>query len=135
MDLSALTNINYLAVLTAAVSTILVGGLWYSPVLFARPWQADNRLRDDELTGAGPVFLGAFACAVVQSLALALLVGRGAGAGSGALTGLLVGLGLVAPAITCTFLFERRPRRLTVIDAGYHVITYILIGTIVGAWH
>jgi hypothetical protein len=132
---AALTNINYLAVLTAAASSFLVGGLWYSPALFARPWQADNGLRDSDLTGAGPVFLGAFACAVVQSLVVAMFVGPGADAATGALAGLLVGLGLVAPALTCTFLFERRPRRLTVIDAGYHVVTFMLIGTIVGAWH
>ncbi|MBK7830374.1 MAG: DUF1761 domain-containing protein [Nannocystis sp.] len=42
--------------------------------------------------------------------------------------------GWVAPALTTTFLFERRPRRLLAIDAGYHVVTFTLMGAILGAW-
>lgn len=31
-------NINYLAVLIAAIVSMIVGGLWYSPILFGKMW-------------------------------------------------------------------------------------------------
>ena len=33
---------NFWAVLLAAVSSFLLGGLWYSPALFGRLWNAEN---------------------------------------------------------------------------------------------
>lgn len=136
MDLgTAIASVNLLAVLAAAVSTFLVGGLWYSPVLFARPWMHDNGLAEADLkVGGGPVFLGAFICAVVQAFVLALFLGPAADVRFGAVAGLLVGLGWVAPALVTTFLFERRPRRLTLIDAAYHITSYTLMGILLGAW-
>ncbi|MBK9752344.1 MAG: DUF1761 domain-containing protein [Nannocystis sp.] len=135
MDLAtALTQINYFAVVTAAVSSFFVGGLWYSPALFARPWLQDCRLRETDLVGAGPVFAGAFACAMLEALVLTMFVDPHADVVAGAVAGLLIGLGWVAPALTTTFLFERRPRRLLAIDAGYHVVTFTLMGAILGAW-
>jgi hypothetical protein len=137
MDLAAaIANVNILAVLVAAVSVFFVGGLWYSPVMFARAWMVDNGLQESDLkVGGGPVFVGAFVCAVVQAFVLALFLGPRATAGFGAVAGLLVGLGWVAPALVTTFLFERRPRRLVLIDAAYHVASYALMGILLGAWH
>jgi len=137
MDLAtAIANIHYPAVLVSALSTFFVGGLWYSPVLFARPWMHDNGLADADLKrGGGPVFAGAILLALVQAFVLALFLGPNADAGFGAVAGTLVGLGWVAPALATTFLFERRPRRLVVIDAAYHIVSYTLMGVILGAWH
>lgn len=42
-------HINWLAVLAAAVSTFLIGGLWYSPVLFGRAWMSVNNLSEADL--------------------------------------------------------------------------------------
>lgn len=137
MDLAAtIANIHYPAVLVAALSTFFVGGLWYSPVLFARPWMHDNGLVDADLRrGGGPVFAGAILLALVQAFVLALFLGPDADIQFGAVAGLLVGLGWVAPALTTTFLFERRARRLTLIDAAYHIVSYTLMGVLLGAWH
>lgn len=41
--------INWAAVIVAALSAFLVGGIWYSPVLFANAWIADNKLNPDDL--------------------------------------------------------------------------------------
>lgn len=34
-----LEHINWLAVLVATLSSFLIGAVWYSPLMFARPWQ------------------------------------------------------------------------------------------------
>jgi hypothetical protein len=46
-------HINYLAVLTAAVSTFVIGGLWYSPALFRRSWMAANGFAEADLAKGG----------------------------------------------------------------------------------
>ena len=39
-------NINYLAAVVAAVSSFVIGGVWYSPILFAKAWQREAGLTD-----------------------------------------------------------------------------------------
>ena len=53
---------------------------------------------------------------------------------AGLMAGLLVGVGWVATAMLTTFLFERRPLALWGIDAAYHVLTFALMGLILGLW-
>nr|WP_293275618.1 DUF1761 domain-containing protein [Nannocystis sp.] len=72
--------------------SFFVGGLWYSPALFARPWLQDCRLRETDLVGAGPVFAGAFACAMLEALVLTMFVDPHADVVAGAVAGLLIGL-------------------------------------------
>ena len=42
-------HINWLAVLAAAVSTFVLGGLWYSPALFGRAWMSVNQFSQEDL--------------------------------------------------------------------------------------
>jgi hypothetical protein len=83
-------NINWLAVLLAAVASFIVGGLWYS-VLFAKVWQREAGLTDDQLKrGTAQVFVGSFLLTVVMAVVLAAFIGSG-GAVFGALAGLAAG--------------------------------------------
>jgi uncharacterized protein YneF (UPF0154 family) len=41
--------INWLVVVAAALSAFIVGGIWYSPVLFANAWMADSNLTQDQI--------------------------------------------------------------------------------------
>ena len=72
-------NLNWLAVLVAAVSTMVVGFLWYSPILFAKPWMRemgydpDDKAKVQEMQkGAGPAYLGSFLASLVSAFILAL---------------------------------------------------------------
>ena len=128
-------QINWFAVLAAALSLFLLGGLWYSPLLFHRPWAAAVGLDEAQLSkGMGRVFGGAFACAVIASVNLAMFLGPKATAGFGTFAGFAAGAGWVATGLCVTFLFERRPAWLILIDAGYHVVSLTLMGAILGAW-
>lgn len=136
MDLGgALKTIHWLAVLAAALSSFLVGGLWYS-ALFAKAWMRETGLTEEELRRRSPaaVFGGSLVCSLIAAVVLAMFLGPQADAVFGTIAGLLVGLGWVAPSLTTTFLFERRSPRLIAIDAGYHVAAYTLMGLILGAW-
>jgi hypothetical protein len=65
-------EINYLAVVAAAVSTFLIGGLWYSPLLFYKPWMKANGFGDNDVKGGeGKIFGFAFLLSLVMAANLA----------------------------------------------------------------
>lgn len=124
-------NINWIAVLVAGVSAFVVGGIWYG-ALFAKPWQALVGLSDEEVrSGALRVFGGSLVLSLVMAVNLAFFIGA-EGASFGLFAGLAAGVGWVATAFGINYLFERRPLKLYLINAGYNVITFALMGAIVG---
>ena len=138
MDLAAAAStINYLAVIAAALVTFLIGGLWYSPLLFERPWRRLNALSEDQIKSGhtGLIFGLSFLAALIAAYVLALfLAGPSTDVIAGVMAGLLVGIGWVATAMLTTFLFERRPLALWGIDAAYHALTFGIMGAILGLW-
>jgi hypothetical protein len=131
MDFS---HVNYVAVLAAALSSFLIGGLWYSPVLFARAWMREAGLAEDRLREkVGAVFAGAFAMSFVVALNLALFLGKDVSIAWGAGAGALAGVGWATASLVTIFLFERRSMMLIVIDGGYLAVSYTAMGAIIGA--
>lgn len=130
------TDLNYFAVAVAALSTFLIGGVWYSPVLFSGAWARLAGLSEDELRSGSQlkIFGGALVLALIMSVNLALFIGPNAGIGFGTFAGLAAGLGWVAAAMGVTYLFERRPLRLLLINGGYHVVAFTAMGAILGVW-
>lgn len=126
--------INWLAVLAAAVATFLIGGLWYSPLLFYKPWLRWSG--GDEATlkkSTGLVFGGSFVAQVIAAAVLALFV-AGQELVFAIAASAAVGAAWIATAFAVTYLFERRPFGLFAINAGYHLVSYIVMGLILGAW-
>ena len=125
-------NINWLAVLLAALASFIVGGLWYS-VLFAKVWQREAGVTDEQLKhGTVRVFVGSFLLAAVMAVVLAAFIGSG-GAGFRALAGLATGAAWVAAALGVNYLFERRSLTLFAINASYNIVTFTAMGAIIGA--
>ena len=135
-----LTSINYLAVLVAAVVNMFVGAAWYSPPLFAKPWMAELGLRSEDMAAkraeATRGYIIAIVCSLLIAFALALLVHatRADSAADGFHVGFLSGAGFAATAMAASYGFEGRSRRLFLINAGYPIVAYAIMGTIIGAW-
>ncbi len=130
------TSVNWLAIVVCAGTTFVLGGLWYSPLLFGKAWQRLCGLSDDALRQhVARTFTGAAVCALIAATNLAFFLGPTASVGFGAGAGAATGIGWVGTALVTTGLFERRPLALLAIDAGYHAVTYTLMGLILGAWH
>jgi hypothetical protein len=131
-------EVNILAVAAAAVSAFLLGGLWYSPVLFAKKWMAytGNECAEGEKPKGNMalIFGGAFVLNLVAAYVLAIFLGP-LPLKFGALYGLAVGLCWVATSFGVNDLFERRPLGLWLINAGYAILQYTLMGTIIGAFN
>jgi hypothetical protein len=130
-------QINWLAVVAAALSTFVVGGLWYSPVLFGKVWLKANGFTEAQAQSFNKAraFGGAFLLALVMSANLAmfladptttLLWGMTAGA--------LAGVGWVAAGLAVVALFENRSWSYILVNGGYLIVSFVLMGAILGAW-
>ena len=128
-------NINFLAVAAAALSSFLLGGLWYSPVLFGTRWQreAGDTRRPAEKHPAR-VFALSFLFALIAALAYALVIPRPSSAASAAIQGLAIGAGVVAASFGINYQFANRSTVMWLIDGGYHTVQFGIYGLILGLW-
>ena len=134
MDFS---TINYLAVLTAALSTFVLGGLWYSPLVFGKAWMRENNLTEADLQGFSKarMFGWSFLFSLVMALNLAmLLAGPTTNLTWGMIAGALAGLGWVAMSIAIIGLFENKSWKYIAINGGYMTVAFVIMGAIIGAW-
>jgi hypothetical protein len=130
-----MSSVNYLAVVVAALSSFLVGGLWYSPVLFGPKWQsAAGDVRKPGDAHPAKVFGTSFVFALVAALAYAWVIPAPANATMALVQGLAVGAGVVAASFGINYQFANRPAVLWFIDGGYHTVQFALYGLIIGLW-
>lgn len=129
-------HVNWLAVLAAALSSFILGGIWYS-ALFAKAWQAGAGLSDEQVKSGNPavIFGGAFVLCLLAAAVFALFLGPNPALTLGVGAGFAAGLCWVAASFGINYLFERRPLKLFLINGGYHTLQFTLIGAILGAWH
>ncbi len=127
-------DVNWIGVLAAAVSAFLLGGLWYSPLLFGKAWQRLNGLSDEALAARSmtAVFGGAFVLSLVAAFVFAMFVGRDPEIGFATAAGFGAGLAWVAASYGITYLFEGRPLGLWLINGGYHTLQFTLYGAVLG---
>lgn len=125
-----------LKVLVGAISSFVLGGLWYGP-LFAKTWQRLAGVSDEALKQGHPgkIFGLSFVLAVVQAWVFAMFLGPDPSLALGLGAGASAGLCWVGAAFGINDLFERRPLGLWAINAGYHTLAFTLYGLIFGAWH
>lgn len=128
-------EVNWLAVIAAALSSFVLGGLWYG-ALFGNAWlKAAGITREHAMAGnKAIIFGGSFVLALIASATFAVFLGSEIDAMTGALYGLCAGLTWVAASYGISYLFERRPLALWLINGGYHTVQFTLIGLILGAW-
>ena len=136
-------HVNLLAMLVAAISTMAVGFLWYSPILFAKPWMRemgydlnDEKKVKEMQKNAGPAYLGSFVASLVAAFVLALLFHwiHVQNWQFGMLVGFHVWLGFVATVQLTGVLFMKQSMKLFAINTGYQLVCYLAMGAILAAW-
>jgi hypothetical protein len=129
-------TVNWLAVLVSALSTFLIGGLWYSPAVFGKAWMKENGFTEEGMKNSNMVkiFGLAFILGLIAAVNLAMFLGPTDGADMGAFYGFLAGFGWVATFVGTHYLFERKSFKLFLINAGYSVVALTVMGAIIGAW-
>ena len=128
-------GIQWWAVLAAAVSAFLLGGLWYGP-LFKHVWCREAGVDPDKPNGhPAKIFGGAFLLSLIAAGVFAWFLGPAPPLRESVGTGIVIGMAWVAASFGINYLFAGRSLTLWLIDGGYHTLQFALYGLILGLWH
>jgi hypothetical protein len=136
-------SLNWLAVLVAGISTMVVGFLWYSPLLFAKPWMREmgydpnDKAKTDEMKKtAGPAYGGSFVAGLLSAFTLALILHglRAEDLHFGIMASFHIWLGFVATVQFTGALFMKQSMKLFAINTGYQLVCYLVMGSILTLW-
>ncbi len=140
------SSVNWLAVIACVVVSMIVGSLWFNPkTFFPMWWRAIGRSDKQQPTMAGGSPAVTWGLTILASLVLAIsmsfivkalgsLMSGGTNFLSGALTGFMMWLGFVATTSLTNKIFANQ-LKAWVLEAGNHLVTLVLMGAILGAWH
>ncbi|MBT6764696.1 MAG: DUF1761 domain-containing protein [Prolixibacteraceae bacterium] len=133
-----LSNINYLAVLVAALSAFIIGWIWYGP-LFAKRWMKLNGFTEESLKEGAmsmpAIMIINFVAVIVSALGMAMFLGAESDMMFGISAGLMIAVFWIATSRLNDVLSEKKPFGLFLINVGYNLVTYAVMGAIIGAWH
>ena len=130
------TNLNWVAVVAAAVAGVVIGFIWYMPQVFGRRWAAESGQELPEgMSGVGmSMLVGTIVVPLVVAYALAVLM-KGLGAASivdGLVVGLVVWLGFAAAPAVNNVLYEKRSWMYWAIGVGFALVSLLAMGAIIG---
>jgi surface polysaccharide O-acyltransferase-like enzyme len=122
---------------------MILGFLWYSPLLFAKPWTVamgydpnDKAKMDEMRKGAGKLYGITFIASLISAFVLAKIID--VTTVNSALYGMKIGfavwLGFVTTVQLTSTLFKKRPIKLYLIDTGYQLVCYLVMGAILAKW-
>ncbi len=133
--------INYWAVLVSAIVSFIIGGLWYSPLLFGNAWMKlggfNNKDKDKaKKKGMGKLYFATFIGSLVVAYILAhFVIYMGAFVFTdGMQTGFWIWLGFIAPVLLGSVLWEGKPIKYYLINISYWLVNIVLIGGILAVW-
>src|SRR5437763_7972013 len=132
---------NYLAVLAAAVAVFVLGWLWYSPVLFYKPWMRLRGLDPVAAMAGAKMPAGKLVVEFVRCFVLAFVIARFAALLGvtnwmiAAHFGVFLWIGFPLVLLTGSILWENVPWKVAAIHAGDWLVKLLVIPIILSAWH
>lgn len=130
-------DVNWLAVLVAALAYFVLGAVWYTDALMGRQYRAALGLDPNQAGKPEPMpLLVNLVGWLVSALALALVMAASgaSGVGDGILFGLVVGVGMVVTQMLVTSTYAGRGLALFKVNAPYVVLGYTVMGIVLATW-
>jgi hypothetical protein len=142
MILELLDDLNWAAVLVAALASFAIGFVWYAPPVLGGYWARQvsrySSIPQDELKATPTLSQLALWLAGMAINALVLaLVAEGIGAdsvGEGIVLGLVVGIGFGATFFSWPAIFARAPWGWWAVNTAAFLVMQMAMGAILGAW-
>lgn len=134
-------DVNWLAVVLAALAGFVVGGIWYGPIMGKR-WMAAIGMTEEDMQnvdkrgGMAKIYGFTFLLSLVASWTLAHVFATYPELAFGVmvLTAFGVALGFILPALWTNYLFQGANRSLYLIDGGYWLLFYTAMGCVHAAF-
>lgn len=129
-------SVNWLAVIVCVVIALISGFIWYHPRVFFPVWWTGLG-RSGQTGNPNPtIYVFAILAAFVEAVSLAFVT-KTMGtttAASGATAGFMLWLGFVVPTSLVNKLFEGHGFKVWAIEAGNHLLNFLIFGAILGGW-
>lgn len=134
-------DVNYLAVLLAAVSSMVVGATWYNPAVMGTQWAKLAKVKIDQKISGGKqalMYIGTFLASLLTAYILAHVTFlsheffKNDFLQDALMTAFWLWLGLTAARIFTHDTFEGRPLKLTAMTASFELVTLVVMALIIG---
>src|SRR2546421_3492973 len=135
-----MVQVNYWAVLVAAVAVVGLGWLWYSPLLFFKPWMRLRGVDPVAAMAGAKMPAGKLLIELVRCLVLAYVIARftallGVSSWMGAVHfGLFLWIGFPVILLAGSVLWENVPWKVAAIHAGDWLVKLLVIPIVVSVW-
>jgi hypothetical protein len=141
MSFDTLGDLNWIAVIVAAIAYFAIGALWYAPFAFGAIWMAAAGTSQEQI-GEGPgaaIYAVPLIGSLLSAIAIAMLAEATATdtLGEGLVLGAVVAIGfaLAISLVTATFESTKpKPMVWGAVTAGYHMVGSLVAAAIIGAW-
>lgn len=130
-----MNDINFIAVIIATIISFGFGALWYSPLMFIKPWSSAAGVDpDNPVDNPAQVYPITALVTLLSVAALAWLLGGNPELASALTTALVIGVGLVAASLATNYQFAGQSLVHWVIDSGFHVVRLLLVAATLALW-
>lgn len=132
--------INYLAVLVAAIVSMIVGAFWYSPMLFGKQWMEWMNFAPKDMLDMKKRANASYAINFLTLLLMAFVLAHFVDYAQattfieGVQLGFWVWLGFIATISLGSVLWENKPIQAYLLNAGYQLVSLVLMGVILTLW-
>ncbi len=133
----SLGDLNWLAILVAAIAFFALGAVWYQPKVMGARWMKAAAVDPSDASPRAWIFVGTLAAYFLMATALAAL-SHGIGASSladGLVLGLFTGVVFVGAQAWVNAAYEGRSMSLVVVNGGIGVIGHMVMAIIVTVWN
>ena len=132
--------VNIWAVLASAIASMVIGFVWYSPILFGKQWMKLSKIDPKKIADVNKHMAKTYSISFLAMLVMAYILAQTLSltlittAFDGALMGAVIWLGFVAASMINIVLFESKPWSLYFINSGYYLACLIVSGVILTIW-
>ncbi len=136
-SLDMFTKVNFWAIILASISYLIIGSLWYSPLLFGKLWIKLIGFCDEDFKRSQRlwvILVFSFLSALIASFLISTILGPKSNAEFGAIVGVAIAICWISMSKLTDVLFENKPVKLFLLHAGFDVVAFMVMGAIVGYW-
>ena len=134
-------DVNYLAVLVSAIVSFIIGGLWYSPLLFGNAWMksggfSEKNIEKAKKKGMGKLYFITFIASLLMAFVLSHFVQylTAQTFSEGMQAGFWIWLGFIVPVLLGGVLWEGKSLKFYLINIAYWLVNLIIIGGLLAVW-
>jgi len=133
-------EVNYLTVLAAAISSMIVGSIWYAPAVFGKKWQKLVKLHESDMKkGAATAMAAMFLLSLLTAYVLYHVTALSQAffkdyswLQASLSTAFWLWLGISFTRALGQDLFEQRPKQLTWLNIANQFVTLMVMGLVIG---